>query len=65
VYNENEYHQDINEIFDYQSQPTIENNDERKKNQKLAGLLMGFDNSFISNIENFNGYLIYQEAIDF
>ncbi|PKK71778.1 hypothetical protein RhiirC2_827046, partial [Rhizophagus irregularis] len=62
IYDENQSTIKYNEIY---LQPIIENNDEKKQNQNLTGLLMGIDNSFIPNIENINGYLIYQEAVDF
>ena len=58
----------IDESNNYQptiKQPVIENYDKRKQNQELAGLLMGVNNSFIPNVKNINGYLIYQKAKDF
>ncbi|EXX69086.1 uncharacterized protein OCT59_004738 [Rhizophagus irregularis] len=64
VYNDDDDNYQSSIKNDHQLQPVIEN-DKRKQNQNLAGLFMGIDSSFIPNVENINGYLIYQEAKDF
>ncbi|PKY34173.1 hypothetical protein RhiirB3_453635 [Rhizophagus irregularis] len=64
VYNDDDDNYQSSIKNDHQLQPVIEN-DKRKQNQNLAGLFMSIDSSFIPNVENINGYLIYQEAKDF